>query len=74
MDKKVFEVLKKTKKAISLDKICEKLEITNADERTEVIKTTRDEIMEDCRTEGEYCGALIQQNGWKVPADYPLNI
>ena len=36
MDKKVFEVLKKTKKAISLDKICEKLEITNADERTEV--------------------------------------
>lgn len=51
-----------------------KEKIYYADNRTEIIKTTREEIMEDCKTEGDYCGALIQQNGWKVPKDYPLRI
>ena len=36
MDKKVFDVLKKTKKAISLDKLFEKLEVTTEDEKVEV--------------------------------------
>ena len=36
MDKKVFDVLKKTKKAISLDRLFEKLEVTTEDEKVEV--------------------------------------
>ena len=36
MDKKVFEVLKKSKKAISFDKLCEKLEVSTEDEKVEV--------------------------------------
>ena len=36
MDKKVFDVLKKTKKAISLDKLFEKLEVTTEDEKVEI--------------------------------------
>ena len=36
MDKKVFDVLKKTKKAISLEKLFEKLEVTTDDEKVEI--------------------------------------
>ena len=36
MDKKVLDVLKKTKKAISLDRLFEKLEVTTEDEKVEV--------------------------------------
>ncbi len=44
MDKKVYDVLKKTKKAISLEKLCEKLEVTTESEISEV-KEILDNLM-----------------------------
>lgn len=31
-----------------------------------------DTLYENCRDIGAFCGALIKQNGWKVPDDYPF--
>ena len=44
MDKKVLEVLKKSKKAISLDKICEKLGVTGSGEREDVERIINDYV------------------------------
>lgn len=30
-----------------------------------------DTLYENCKDIGSFCGALIKQNGWKVPDDYP---
>jgi len=44
MDKKVLEVLKKTKKPISIERICEKLEITDSSEISEVKRIVDDYV------------------------------
>lgn len=28
----------------------------------------------NCASSGDYCSSLIQQNGWKIPKDYPVKI
>lgn len=33
--------------------------------------TSREDILENCKTMGEYCGALIQRDGWQIKDDYP---
>ena len=33
-----------------------------------------EDLKENCADTGQYCGALIQQNGWKIPRDYPVKI
>ncbi len=33
--------------------------------------TSREDLLEDCKTSGQYCGALIQRDGWQIKDDYP---
>ena len=35
------------------------------------IQTTRTELLNRCNTYGDYCGALIQMDGWQIKDDYP---
>ena len=38
------------------------------------VVSTKRELIDECKNTGYHCGALIKQNGWKVPDDYPLHI
>ena len=31
----------------------------------------REELLDDCKTIGKWCGALIQKDGWQIKDDYP---
>lgn len=33
---------------------------------------TREHLISGCKTGGKYCAALIQENGWKIPDEYPV--
>lgn len=33
---------------------------------------TRESLINGCKNGGKYCAALIQENGWKIPDDYPV--
>lgn len=35
---------------------------------------SRKDLYDNCKNSGEYCGALIQKNGFQVPKDYPHSI
>lgn len=37
-------------------------------------KLPRKNLIQNCKMSGLYCGAIIQNNGWKIPKDYPINI
>lgn len=36
-----------------------------------ILTESRDELFENCKTVGEYCGALIQYDSWQIKDDYP---
>lgn len=36
-----------------------------------ILTESRDELFENCKSGGEYCGALIQYDGWQIKDDYP---
>ncbi len=40
-------------------------------EKFEYPNMTRKEHINFCKTEGKYCGLLIQLDGWKIKDDYP---
>lgn len=33
---------------------------------------TREELLDNCKKKGFYCGALIMTDGWNIASDYPL--
>lgn len=37
----------------------------------EDLTKSRDELIQGCKNDGKYCGALIQKDGWKFNDDYP---
>ena len=45
---------------------------SSSEEIPPYIKQTREQILSNCKKNtASYCGALIKQNGWRFPKDYP---
>ncbi len=50
------------------------IEDENGGYRLERVEYPKSQIITVCKNQGNYCGALIQKNSWKVPQDYPIKI
>ena len=41
-------------------------------QRLDITGITREELKRVCKEYGDYCGALIQMDGWQIKDDYPM--
>ena len=46
----------------------------NSTGKITITERTLDELIENCKSSGTYCGAIIQKQGWKITKDYPVKI